>query len=130
VTRPDAETETWLDIMPAIPLARGVVVIVVHDTHPGRSFKAVCLHASAGEWSVHDGSSDGLVSEHMLRVDLDDPQGFGYALRFACLAGWDDKGYLIRKPGKLPYLLRMWAQGTADDADRLDLARVLIEVTS
>ncbi len=60
-------TETWLDVMPAIPLARGVPV--VNSSTSARW--VICSRAKAGE----------MDSNPRMRVDLDDPQGFGHALR-------------------------------------------------
>ena len=71
----------WLTTLPVLPLARCVPVVAVHDTHPGRDFRATCLHTAEGMWCVHDGSTTSLVAERHLRVDLDHPLGFTYAVR-------------------------------------------------
>ena len=128
-------TQNWLDIMPAIPLARGVPVIARHDTHPGRNFDAVCLHAHQGKWVVHDGGTNqGPMPEPMLRVDLADPQGFAYALRwllseepfaFARALGWTpDKAETDAYDRRIVQALL-----SPTDDDRLALAKALAEVT-
>ena len=129
-------TTTWLDVMPAIPLARGVPVIEVDhlDGHP--PWHGIVLgRNSRGSWVVKapelaPGSvrapeySEGEANE-LLRVDLDDPQGFGYALRRLGHDGadeWDD--LLIQ-------LMDRWGSdwGSITDADRLALAKAIAEVT-
>ena len=121
------KTLTWIDILPAMPLARGVPVIAVHDTHPGRNFKALPLHAFRGQWTLHDGSGLALVPESDLRADLSNAQGFGYALRWLCQSG-------RRKHGWMPQtfysdLIRRHMVGGTTDADRLALARAIAEVS-
>ena len=116
------ETLTWIDTLPAIPLARGVPVIAVHDTHPGRNFKALPLHAFRGQWTLHDGSGLALVPESDLRADLSNAQGFGYALR-----------WLAHEAG-LPWhsgsdLVYRHLHSATTDADRLALARAIAEVS-
>ena len=78
-------TETWLDIMPAIPLARGVAFLLYFDgceEYCGSDRRRVCLsfEDDYAEWVDDDGDFCS-TPECDTRVDLDDPQGFGYALR-------------------------------------------------
>nr|AKH47092.1 hypothetical protein [uncultured marine virus] len=65
----------WLNIMPTIPLARGVTI-----THRSgdRSLDRVCLEEQPdrNNWRCDVGGST-----PNYRVDLEDPQGFAYALR-------------------------------------------------
>ena len=138
-------TETWLDIMPAIPLARGVAFLLYFDgceEYCGSDRRRVCLsfEDDYAEWVDDDGDFCS-TPECDTRVDLDDPQGFGYALRY-CLrtplgvlklahalgfgtgvgeqySGSDMKGWIVG-----------WAAtDLATDQDRLALARALAEVT-
>ena len=113
--------DTWTDIIPAIPLAHGVPVI-------GYSIADALLRGVAHE-SESIVWDDGVGPDYFdtVRVDLDDPQGFAYALRYASLACWDN-GHVVRPPGDLPRLHRMWSQGTVTDTDRLALARVLADL--
>ena len=142
-------TETWLDIMPAIPLARGVPVRDHDDVYDQRGL--VLYTREPGEIIEYDGPGAGVLfdgdiettecSLKTVRVDLDDPQGFGYALRYCLRAplgvlklahalgfgtgvgeqysGSDMKGWIVG-----------WAAtDLATDQDRLALARALAEVT-
>lgn len=117
---------SWLDIMPAIPLAKGLPVIAIHDTHPGRNFKALTLHDRVGHWTLYAGGL-ALVPGSELRVDLDDPQGFGYALR------WLDGGSALateRSDGAPVWagvLFRHLSHQTTG-ADRLELSQAIAEV--
>lgn len=129
---PTNPATSWLDIIPPIPLARAVPVVVVHDTHPGRSFRAVTLHAARGEWNVHDGNRDGFVPEHMLRPDLDDPQGFAYAARYHYQQiSHPNIAEVPMPPAQREAQLRVlaWLVGDVTDADRLALATALAEVS-
>lgn len=74
-------TTTWLDVMPALPLARGVPVVL-----PGamRSL-GIVLSGGSPDAYIQEGMSGPSRWWHIandgVRVDLDDSQGFGYALR-------------------------------------------------
>ena len=77
---------TWLDIMPAILLVRGVPVV----TSGAEPKRGLCMGLHDG-WNIvrwdHkpqplDLIQHGRCPTHWLSVDLDDPQGFGYALRW------------------------------------------------
>lgn len=118
---------TWLEEMPVLPLARGVpvrqgdrkglVVLVIRgNLAPGGEGCEVAWddgeHITAG----------GLVDSVDLRVDLDDPQGFGYALR--CYAQRREGS----GPSPLTWMPRYLNSQTTDD-DRLALARACAEVT-
>ena len=109
---------TWIE-MPAIPLQRGVPVVSDHAGH------AVVV------WTGTDGRVI-LSDPHAIdkapgsaagwRVDLDDPQGFGYALR------WLGKQRGILN-GDLLTLAERWIVGDTTDTDRITLAKACAEVT-
>lgn len=82
--------KTWFGIIPSVPLARGVPVVSSLDAHTDvAGLRGVVLHVrEPGE--VYPARSVLLVEESGellevvesdLVVDLEDPQGFGYALR-------------------------------------------------
>jgi hypothetical protein len=128
----NANTATWLDIIPAIPLARGVPIIFPSGT------RAIVLKIGTGDRAggvvVWDNITppawryNRMVTDYsrkrderpFMSVDLDDPQGFGWAMRY--LAGTSG-GYDVP-------MLEMWVRGDVTDADRLDLARALAAVVS
>lgn len=142
---PQLAEPTWLDVMPAIPLARGVPVAQREVSTTGHRFTrrgiVRCLVIDDGEeraivvWSDRIGQDP----EHpeLLRVDLDDPQGFGYALRVAHCMGADvdtpfqsladERGYNTATDLMLSLLV-----GVEDitDADHLTVAKALAEVMS
>lgn len=95
---------TWLDVMSAIPLARGVPVV---NASTGARW-VICSQAKAIE----------MGSNPRMRVDLDDDQGFGYALRqLLRMRGYDIGGDVESR----------WWHGKTTDADRLALAIALRE---
>jgi len=126
----------WLDILPATPLARGVPVRKhggdehgIHDI--AHSVYNRGTQVRTVEVGVREDCRD-------YRVDLDDPQGFGYALK-ALLSQTGGSAALERQmwtePGKGPsgpslYMLMSWVCGDVKDADRLALARAIAEVRS
>ena len=136
-------TEThWLDIMPAIPLARGVPVRDHDDVYDQRGL--VLYTREPGEIIEYDGPGAGVLfdgdiettecSLKTVRVDLDDPQGFGYALRYLLDAVADEDRARATMPKAWETAQRMWhdysiQRGRTTDADRLALARALAEVT-
>lgn len=120
---------SWLDIMPAIPLARGVPVVF----HPGSGCKGVVVSLTdarhregrEGRVVVWDGiSAAAWRSRVSLRVDLDDPQGFGYALRWV-----RRKDRRVYENHGLVWLAQNWMHGNVTDADRIALAKACAEVT-
>lgn len=130
-------TETWLDLMPAIPLARAVPVVWLPHTKAGiarlsvtvvavwtataSSGRRQCVVLCAGESEVRG------AAESRLRADLDDPQGFGYALRWL----WKQrKAPRLHADPELAFaVVQRWLYGKTTDADHPALARALAEVT-
>jgi hypothetical protein len=114
---------TWLDVMPAIPLARWVPVV---DLNPEAGEDDNVHGGMVGEdvarFVTEEIAYDEEERAAYLRVDLDDPQGFGYALRW----------YLLRD-GHFPGVDQMVSDHMhgypITDADRIALARALREVT-
>lgn len=124
-----------LDVMPAIPLARGVPIFGrLHGTgEGGRSepVKALVEHQREdGEGYAHYKSCSSTFSGADVRVDLDEPQGFGYALRWFAertgrhyLGPYHPEAHLWRR------IEDRWFCGATTDADRLALAKACAEVT-
>ncbi len=107
----------WLDIMPAIPLARGVPVI--DKTTKWRGVTAV----AAGRLVVKFDQVEGWVDADSTFVDLSDPLGFAYALRYATRHHHDPSVLRNREIGP-----ERWLHDEPCDDERLDLARTLQEV--
>ena len=123
-------TATWLDIIPALPLARGVPFLLCYEGADSEGdIHRVCIDAS-DDWVtwVDDEGDYTSTPECETRVDLDDPQGFGYALRhwYAAAAATADDAVLRW----FELTLWAWTQGILDDSDSLALARALAEVVS
>ena len=116
-------TESWLDIIPAIPPNRCVplrsnvqrdVTAVVLDLILGNQCRAqrsdkrnptiIGSRESIGTW----------------RVDLSDPQGFSYAFLF-----WSRRAHSVPD-----HTIRRFLNGFIDDAGRVALAKALREVTA
>ncbi len=126
---------TWLDVMPAIPLARGVPVIDIH-TEP--LWRGVVVGREADEWMVTCASYDIALNgaeygdrdaDDYLRPDLDDPQGFAYALNrltMQAAAAGVLLNTLLDREHCLMELLGRWVQGKTTDADRLALAQAFV----
>ena len=128
--------QNWLEAMPAIPLTRGVPVVQLR--HNSRSVVTRRKHDSTDFtqvwWFVSH--SQYLVTKDSCRVDLADPQGFGYALRQGvaispaafpaalerALGGRCRPGFAVSD------LLDRWVMGIVTDADRLALAKAIAEV--
>jgi len=132
-----ADTPMWLDIMPPIQLARAVPVKVYVGCYE-RWMDDVCMgrDEDGGTWSLveyPDEPDDGV------RCNLEDLQGFGYALRYLSSRTGDeiaDFGAVCEAAGGRESImgmqLRFW-QSRSDmsvvpditDADRLALAEAL-----
>ena len=122
----------WIDTLPAIPLARGVAVRSLRGVHVGSFPAGVVLRPRqtdsvyyldrervAVAWLAGDSS---LRQHETLRVDLDDPQGFAYALRYACQHCDPSISYLW------PAMASRWVRGETTDTDRLALAQAIAEL--
>lgn len=110
----------WLEIIPAMRLARGLPVVRLPGEMDGGVRCVVVEYGQEGFWFCHGTSV--LAKAPAVRVDLDDPQGFGYALRvFRRKGGWT-------KSGALAWLLRH-LDGKTTDADKLALAKALSEAS-
>lgn len=126
--------ETWLDVMPAIPLAYGVPVLARDDGLTG----VVTYLRQSGEIHYADGDEDGAgvvlkdddtpveCPLSRLVVDLGDPQGFAYALRWVYQRGWPHRRY--GEADNLAAAARRHTFGRTTDADRLAMARACAEV--
>lgn len=108
----------WLDTMPTIPLARAVPVIAWHRWDRDSivrvpSFEDGTRFNSPGPW----------------RVDLDDPQGFAYALRYLLsLIGSSSDAWILDLGGDrdaFDALCWRGLLGSTSDRDRVELARAL-----
>lgn len=122
--------ETWLDVMPAIPLAKGVPL--TREVDGDREFD-VCVGGSicGDPWETH---------EHPWheenRVDLDELQGFGYVLwwAFAKVRQWVDSGWNVHGAMSvtvvLDELLTRHIKGAITDADRCILTKIIAELQS
>ena len=118
MTTTDTKTAAhWLDILPALPLAKGVPVVDVEDQGQPRH---IVLGVDA-DW-LHLTGHDTPYQDRAFRVDLDDPQGFGYALRYACQHCDPAISYLW------PAMASRWMRGETTGTDRLALAQALAEV--
>ena len=116
----------WIDTLPAIPLARGVAVRSLRGVHVGSFPAGVVLRPRqtdrervAVAWLAGDSS---LRQHETLRVDLAAPQGFAYALRYACQHCDPSISYLW------PAMASRWIRGETTDTDRLALAQAIADV--
>jgi len=118
--------------MPALPLARSVPV---RCARTGRRGIVLCVLRGAlvagGEgcevaWDdgEHHTTGADAVDSVELRVDTEDPQGFGYALRYWARnePGGNDT------PEWWWTMVDHWASGSVTAADRLALARALAKL--
>ena len=131
--------ETWLDILPALPLVRGVPVAFAapeeddHAQAPWDTDRGIVTHAEPERVMVsldgaHDAGSIEAGNGAGWRIDLADPLGFGYALDVLYQRGAEAKGrWWLTGFGSLNYRARL---GRTTDADRLELALALREVTA
>jgi hypothetical protein len=128
----------WIEQIPEVPLTRGVAVIHTAGGTAAHCARGVVVDVESVDvdpelgspvaW-VAGGGFEGVSQANWpdLRVDLDDPQGFGYALRLYHQIR--PSGHAIRdRPRGGRVLYDRWLRGATDDADRLLLARALAEV--
>ncbi len=130
------ETETCLDLMPSIPLARGVPVVyrdgargIVFETTNGGTMAIV--HYAYPVTTAVDGSPfTQAVTD--LRVDIEDSQGFGYTLRWGITTYTTDFAaaldMFIDITDDTVQLVMRHMEGQTTDADRLALERACAEV--
>ena len=105
----------WLDVLPLLPLDRGVPVV----QRIGQGIATgIAIRADVIRWDCWDGRRHGSVGR--AHVDLDDPQGFAWALRYRKQQGPMTGSVAIQN---------RYDVGATTDADRLALARALAEVT-
>ena len=119
----------WLSILPAVPLERGVPVITTDGeaTWLVRRTTASETHVIVGDGA---GSDERRYPIRVLRVDLNDPQGYAYALRFYSRWRSQNVDYYERVlPGFDGVLARHLIERTTD-ADRLALATAVAEAVS
>jgi len=117
------KTETWLDVMVALPLARGVPTENEAETARGIVVwedRGRIVVADEENGTVHAGPMDGWL------VDLDDPQGQRYAVNAWLRTQMEGSRKYAGKEPRARRLLR----GNGTGADRLWLAKRLAEVTS
>ena len=111
------ETDRWQDHMPAIVLRPGVPV-----NGPLLAF-ALYSDTTNDELTLADPKThEVFVVTHLgWLVDLDDPQGFGYALRWLTIKTVGTMAWANQNPGAT----MAWRHltGTTTDADRLALAK-------
>lgn len=106
----------WLDIIPPIPLARGVPVIW---NEFGRKDKGVALSVDTFAWDYEAPKYD------TVRVDLDADTGFAHALKLLS----PSVGPISRKHDELRQrLVDAYLNKRISSADRLALAQALTEV--
>lgn len=103
---------SWLETMPAIPLARGVPVIAVFA---GGGWVKHFAHGP-GHRGTYASSAGVRVVEHGYRVDLNEQLGFIYAL------GWVSRNTDGRTFGVIEHMTGRWFAGKTTDADRDELA--------
>lgn len=106
--------ETWLNVISVRPLVRGVPVVQPAAGKLPERRGITCI-GRLGELRVQwDGCGSSTPLPDEARIDLDDHQGFGYALTRAT------DGVTPANLG----IFDRWATGSTTDADRLAVARV------
>lgn len=112
---------SWLDSMPLIPFARGVpgVLPVASKNKAIRRFIVIEALDEAVHVAYDSGDCEVIYADDprwpKLRVDLDEPQGFGYVLRW-----YQHKTQTVdERHGRL---VMYWLDHTIEDNDRLLLA--------
>lgn len=144
------DTTTWLDLVPAVPLVRGVPVIIDPETKHShgtvtwdRGNACTINHDDGREWYRWDFereqtfiSQDDIRAN--IRIDLDSPQGFAYGLALwakhvdACFYTSDGIGvrraYGISYSSDVRALWQRHIRGETTNDDRLFLAGRLAEM--
>ena len=117
----------WLDVLPLLPLDRGVPVV----QRIGQGIATgIAIQADVIRWDGDLGRRHGSVGR--AHVDLNDPQGYAYALQI--LTNAERGPSTLMGILQVPSAERMWTEtrlhrGRVTDADRLALAHALCEVT-
>jgi hypothetical protein len=121
----------WIDIMPDLPLIRGLPVI---RRSSGELGILLDPSRSQGRYGCYigvlpvDGDPQSFRKETEIWIvdwicpNLGDPQGFGYALRYACQHCDPSISYLW------PAMASRWVRGETTDTDRLALAQAIADV--
>ena len=109
----------WLDIIPAIPLARGVPVINIKN---GARKVVVKVEGGLPVLAMTPAVRPP-VAPKLWRVDLGDPLGFAWALRYVTRHHDDPSVLRNREIGP-----ERWLHDEPCDDERMDLARCLQEV--
>ena len=129
----------WIDIIPAIPLARGVPVrglgFAKGDWSHGVAMQTESLPED-WDWQGQRETRFRIATRDTrhanwywknVRVDLDDPQGFAYAVRHWSQHHDDESGEAEEQA--LQWALS-YLGGGITDADRVALAKALAEVVN
>jgi hypothetical protein len=125
----DPENKAWYQIMPVLPLAPAVPVVRLGVGIEYR-FRYVALGPGRQPdvWlvicSVLSLTQPVLVHQAGLRVNLEDPQGFGYALRLLLLTEARRDGDCVGFKMAQDYAI---LRGEVTDADKLRLAKALAD---
>ncbi len=123
----------WLDVLPVLPLARGVPVRMRflclesnrwEDAYrnPSTAIDSAFFANRFERAPLADFTDEDVDDTRRILVDLDDPQGFIYALRYLQSLQYPTARYVGEA---LDDLLSGWLNGETTDADRLDVARRL-----
>ena len=145
-------TENWISILPAIPLAHAVPFVRIprsgrmSDLPIRRGIiygTSIWTCAGQGHPMKHIGSAVQKEAQ-FVRVDLDDPQGFTYALRWFCSqkigdyatsearirVGTARNAHAATTARIIEHFTRsLWdGPGAITDADRLDLAQAIADM--
>jgi hypothetical protein len=128
----------WTRLMPAIPLAPGVPVIRPDGTkgialrpHRNRGPREEGIWITWADSDRHHGCPQTGYNWRNLTVDLDDPQGFGYALRW--LVDNADRPHLYRllATDDSGWQKLCWSHFRgATNEDRVLLARAIAELNN
>lgn len=120
---PIEAAETWLSVMPAIPLGRGCPVVYHNATAPDRSITGhdLVIDVAMGlDGLCRLAINDGTDAVRNWRIDLDSPIGFGYALRWLAIRRQTlTPDQVVSIPADL--CARHWFDATTE-ADRMELA--------
>ena len=129
---------TWLQTMPRLLFDCGVPIVAIDgDGDPLDS--GVVTHSEPGRVMVswHDEHDEGSTEEgdgSSLRIDLEDPQGFSYALRLLMKRCANEERARREWPNAWRTVLAFWEDygivsgATVTDRDRVRLAEALREV--